>query len=439
MRLRYAHLPVALLLLTLLMALLSSVGFTATRAQTQRAGTMMQVARVLPQRDGSATAATFPATMSEDFENTWPAPGWSLQDFGSSGGEYLLGQRNCQPQNGAFAGWVVGGGADGTALPCGSDYPNKVDSEATYGPFDLSAAVSSTLTFSYRGASEQIYDYLFVGASIDDFNYCGYLIDGDHNSGYSQLSLDLNNIDTIACPLVPSSLLGYPNATIIVKFISDANVTDIGFTVDDIALLTTYPPPPTDTPTATLTDTPTNTPTITPVGTPPNPPTNTPTSTPVTPRPVFLPLTMREKPQATPTPTPTIPPSASPCPDDVEPNDTPEKSKQLTTINRSCIGSFQDQLNTQVPDDYFVIQPKSGQRIIVELTGIPSDANYDIALVRQDGPNTYPPVARSETTGPANERFEYLIDSNKLYYVRVRAKAKSTSAKNTYVLTVSIK
>ena len=124
-----------------------------------------------------------------------------------------------------------------------------------------------------------------------------------------------------------------------------------------------------------------------------------------------------------------------PCAD-VEPNDRPEQSHLLTTINRSCIGSFQSE---QVgKDDYYEVQLNSGQHIIVDLTGIPSEANYDIALIRQDSPTLFLAVAVSANSGQANEHIDYVADSNKRYFVRVRAIAKSTSANNAYILRVAI-
>jgi hypothetical protein len=284
------------------------------------------------------------------------------------------------------------------------------------------------LTFSYRGASEPCCDYLFVGASIDGLNYCGHIIDGDHNSGYTQDAFDLSNIQ---CPDFPSSFLGNANVTIVFYFSSDDSVTDVGFTVDDIAL-TTDTPPPTDTPTATLTSTPTDTPTTT-------PPTHTPTNTmtPVTPPPAYLPIILRAL--APPTPTPTLSPLPTLACSDIEPNNDIEHSKQLTTINSSCIGSFQDQLNDPLPDDYYWIQPNIGQHIIVDLTSIQSGANYDIALILRDNLGKYGKVISSEKLGQDPEHFDYLVTNNQRHYIRVRAIAKSPSVKNTYTLTVAIK
>src|SRR5262245_32302378 len=91
------------------------------------------------------------------------------------------------------------------------------------------------------------------------------------------------------------------------------------------------------------------------------------------PSPVYLPLVVRA-----------LPPPP-PCPD-TEPNEDPEHGQQLTTINGSCIGSFQTEPEPNGPynADFYWVRPNSGQHIIVDLTGIASDADYDIALIRED-------------------------------------------------------
>jgi hypothetical protein len=100
------------MLMTFVPILLAGVLFAPTRAQTLRANAPANIARRLPRQAarssiasqaGAPAATTFPATMSEDFEGAWPAAGWTLQDYGNTGGEYLFGQRNCKPQNGNYA------------------------------------------------------------------------------------------------------------------------------------------------------------------------------------------------------------------------------------------------------------------------------------------------------------------------------------------------
>jgi hypothetical protein len=443
MRLRYPHLLVALLLLTLLTALLSSAGFTPTQAQTLPAGAGSGAGHSSPQRAANVTAATFPATMSEKFESSWPSSGWTLSDLSSTdGGEYLWGRRNCNPHSGGYAGWSVGGGAQGSTLQtaCANQpdlYPDNALTRAVYGPFDLSDVTSATVTYYIWGSTEWdginrrdlcIYDSFTIEGYTDaggvaHNQYCGDWTHGSDGNGYYKETLNLS-------PLLGP---GQGNAWLKLEFSSDSNTGDIGMLVDDITLSVTHQPP-TNTPTSTPTSTPTNTPIGTPTNTPTSTPTNTPTNTvgQLTARPVYLPIAIRALPPP-PTPTPTPPPVA--CAD-VEPNDTPEQSQQLTTINRSCIGSFQSE---QVgKDDYYGVQLNIGQHIIVDLTGIPSGANYDIALIRQDGPTLFLPVAVSANSGQANEHIDYVADSNKHYFVRVRATAKSTSANNAYILRVAI-
>jgi len=74
----------------------------------------------------------------------------------------------------------------------------------------------------------------------------------------------------------------------------------------------------------------------------------------------------------------------------------------------------------------------------VDLTGIPSGANYDINLIKEESPGNYFTVAASANPGQANEHVDYVADSNKRYFIRVRATAKSTSANNAYILRVAI-
>ena len=111
----------------------------------------------------------------------------------------------------------------------------------------------------------------------------------------------------------------------------------------------------------------------------------------------------------------------------------------MTPINRSCGGSFQDQPDDPSPDDYYWIQPKIDQHIIVDLTSIPSGANYDIALSLRDNLGNYGKVIWSENLGQTPEHFDFRVTSNQRHYIRVRAITKSPSVKNTYTLTVAIK
>lgn len=269
---------------------------------------------ILPQASSISPLAEI---MQEDFEGNWPAAGWEVQDYSSGDdGEYFWGKRNCRPHSGSFAGWSVGGGAHGSNLPCNGSYPNNTFSWAIYGPFDLSQATSSILTFHYWGRTDGgsgcPYDYFFVGGSVNgtDFSgtrYCGNWTNGTAGNGYYLDSLDFNNY------------LGQNQVWLAFVLRSDITIVDIGMTIDDITLDVFTPTP---TPTPTSTNTPTSTPTATPTDsmTPemesflpavmvepnktPMPPTYTPTPT----------STPTDTPTATPTSTPTHTPTPSPLP-----------------------------------------------------------------------------------------------------------------------------
>jgi hypothetical protein len=176
------------------------------------------------------------ALMTEDFEGIWPAAGWVTFDAASSdGGEYVWGKRDCHPHTGTYAGWSVGGGAQGSGLSCSDEYPNNVSSWAVYGPFDLSTAANAALAFHLWGEAEAYefcsHDHLFVGSSTDGSSflgtrYCGDWRDGDDGNGYHEQTLDL------------SGRLGESQVWVGFHLVSDSSTTYSGFTIDDVVLST---------------------------------------------------------------------------------------------------------------------------------------------------------------------------------------------------------
>lgn len=175
--------------------------------------------------------------MTQNFEGTWPATGWQLLDSSSNdGGEYLWGKRTCHPRGGSYAGWSVGGGAQGSALSCSANYPNNAYTWAIYGPFNLSTATSASLTYHLWGTTEGgtgcPYDYVFAGSSIDGSQFtgtrsCGALISGLDGNGYSWRTLDLR------------SRLGQSQVWVAFAFVSDSSNVYGGIHVDDMTLTTT--------------------------------------------------------------------------------------------------------------------------------------------------------------------------------------------------------
>ena len=202
-------------------------------------GQMMVKTRPLTQ-DPITPLEADAAIMTQGFEGTWPATGWSRVDQSEPAG-FLLGKRNCDPRSGSFAGWMVGGGAAGSNLGCGDNYPNNLDTWAIYGPFDLSAATSAQLTFYIKGQSEYyeedgnncFYDYLWVGASTDGtqfpgYPFCGNYTNGSAGNGYWGYVLDLGT-DL-------NGFLGQPAVWIAFNMTSNVNVTFNGLTIDDVRL-----------------------------------------------------------------------------------------------------------------------------------------------------------------------------------------------------------
>lgn len=255
---------------------------------------MIQVLASSSARNPAFAATPAVAEMQETFEGSWPTPGWQLADQGNDdGGEYLWGKRNCHSHNRSnFAGWSVGGGAQGGALDCAATYPDNARTWAVYGPFDLSQATHASLDFYLWGRTEGgvgcPFDLLYVGSSPDravftGSAYCGDWSNGSDGEGYYRRTLDLRQ------------RLGQSQVWIGFGFISDGNTSDMGITVDDIALDVTYPAAtstPTGQPTGRRINLPlvlradatptlpvimTATPTLTPT------PTSTPTATPTAP------------------------------------------------------------------------------------------------------------------------------------------------------------
>jgi len=117
----------------------------------------------------------------ETFESpSWPTSGWWVRDRdGATNGEYYWANR-CPGRNSARSAWAVGGGANGTSLACGANYPNLVDSWMIYGPVDLSNATEARLEFDFWVNSEcegtncaTKSDRLWILASSDGSTFTG--------------------------------------------------------------------------------------------------------------------------------------------------------------------------------------------------------------------------------------------------------------------------
>ena len=355
----------------------------------------------------------------EDFESNWTEY-WLLQDYSNAdGGEYLWGKRRCTPHTGQYGAFSTGGGADGSRRGCNSQYPPNARSWAYFGPIDLSAYINGTLTFYLHGSSEwnpnpervcdwQADDLVFVGAgtSMSPEDILGYPFCGDWTSGYYERTIDLNQLNVIGQSQVYLALFFYSE---------EDNVTDTGFTIDDLLLTLEQPTSPTSTPTSvpTLTPTPTSPPTLTPTpGTGPAITTN------------YLPLIR----------------SALPVCNDSADNDRPQRAQPLTTIGQTCSGSFENDPPNPQGDDYYFVDLAAGKTITIDLTNIPTGANYDLVLYdsRVLTDPFVSPVGISNSPGQASERITVSNSAAGRYFIRVFMRTRSPSAPNAYDLRVVI-
>jgi hypothetical protein len=204
--------------------------------------------------------------VSEDFEGSFPGTTWRVFDNnGTTNGEYYWAKKNCKAYAGSNSGWAVGGGANGAALACGSNYPNNAQSWMVYGPFSLVGATAADLRFKLWLNSELNYDGVCQMASINGTNFSGGCTTGN-TQGWIDSVLDLTSAGSLG------NLTGQPNVWIALMLSSNSsNNNPEGAYVDNIVLRKCSTSGGTSTPTPTPTRTPT--------------PTNTPTPTPTTPTP----------------------------------------------------------------------------------------------------------------------------------------------------------
>lgn len=167
---------------------------------------------------------------SQDFEGAFPGE-WIVSDNdGATGGEYYWEARTCRPYAGSYSGWGVGGGAQGAALACGSDYPHNAYSWIVYGPFDLEDAIAGELAFKLWLYTELDNDYVFQGASVNGDNFHGYAISGN-TQGWVDKRLDLANVPELG------NLLGRSQVWVAVIFSSNSSVSyAAGGYVDDVVV-----------------------------------------------------------------------------------------------------------------------------------------------------------------------------------------------------------
>ncbi len=170
--------------------------------------------------------------MTEDFEGSFPSA-WTISDGQPGSGEYYWGKQDCRAFIGDYSGWAIGGGSDGSLLPCGSSYPENVKSWMIYGPFSLADASAADLryqTWINTGSPSNTDQNFCRMASTDGINFSGDCFRGNSQGGIEQ-TLDLSNVTGLG------SLLGQTEVYIALYFenLSTAGSTE-GVYVDDIIL-----------------------------------------------------------------------------------------------------------------------------------------------------------------------------------------------------------
>ena len=87
--------------------------------------------------------------LDENFNSAWPHDAWQTwDDNGATGGQYTWANR-CPSSDGTTSAWSIGGGANGSSLPCDGPYAANTNSWAFYGPLDLTNATAGLLYYDY--------------------------------------------------------------------------------------------------------------------------------------------------------------------------------------------------------------------------------------------------------------------------------------------------
>ncbi len=239
--------PVALLqdkkvYLPVMLSSWTGQGPTATPTQTP-SPTATQTMPWTPTPTASLTPTTEPTATStpplvgwftileETFEGVFPGTTWTLVDEGTGAAEYFWGKRDCRPHTGSYSGWAVGGGANGSLLACGSNYPDGRISRMAFGPFNLEDATDGELRFYVWLNTEYQPDALWYLLSFDGQNFHDFGGDTGNTGGWVERVFSLRDLPGLG------DVLGRPQVWIAFEFESDSDTNfPEGVYVDDIVL-----------------------------------------------------------------------------------------------------------------------------------------------------------------------------------------------------------
>lgn len=181
----------------------------------------------LPNQESLLQSQGWTIQVYEDFEGEFGngVGCWTVEDYGPDGLDRTWGKDDYwRAWDGNGSAWPANGGSDPLS-PSGGQYSDNLASWMVCGPFDFSNAADIFVDFGMWLDTELYYDWLFFGASVDDYNYDGYRWSGSSNDEWLEQ------------PFWLSSYAGYSNVWLAWSFTSDSSISDYeGVWVDDIAI-----------------------------------------------------------------------------------------------------------------------------------------------------------------------------------------------------------
>jgi hypothetical protein len=190
-------------------------GFAAERGQLQDA----------PAGLAAGADKAISTVFADDFESGFPGTAWTV----STNGDAFWDDWTCWASSGQTS---VGGAAGGSSgIPCGGFYPTGYGTWMVAGPFSLAdpQILAAELQAAVNINTEDEYDGLLIGVSLDGLQYYGAFYDGSYTG---QAVIDLSDVFTLG------NVIGEDEVWIGFRFTSDGSITFAnGAQVDDVEIL----------------------------------------------------------------------------------------------------------------------------------------------------------------------------------------------------------
>ena len=158
----------------------------------------------------------------EDFEHTFPGANWVCLGLGENNATWDVDKY--RPHDGKYSCWCAG--SSGKAP---GPYPPDVKAWMVYGPFSLEGAIDAQMTFWRWAMTEEGFDGMFRGVSVNGNDFNGYYLTG---------SWPYWECDTVDFKNVPGlgNVCGSSQVWVAFVFTSDINTQYEGCYVDDVLL-----------------------------------------------------------------------------------------------------------------------------------------------------------------------------------------------------------